>query len=392
MTRAMSGIPHFEPIEAEANGHKLKLFVSGQDRLAALIELIDSAQKTLRLFFYIFGDDDDAQRVMDALVAARGRGVKVWLLVDGFGCDDRKDEVYEKIIASGVLFARFYPRWGRRYLLRNHQKIVLADGKVALIGGTNVVAHYFADAADGSSWHDLFLRLEGPAAERLCGYFDGLRRWMMSERPKFRGLTHILARRSEREGDMRWLFNGPFRRISPLTQQILRDIDKAGQLDTIQAYFSPRWGILRRIGRIVKRGGRAHVVTAARSDNTTTIAAARHCYRRLLRSGVAVSEYTPQMLHMKLLVIDDATYIGSANFDMRSMFINAEIMLRIEDKAFAEAMRGLIAAHAPHCQAITRESHHRASNWLARARWLFSYFVVSSVDFTVTRSLSLRRR
>lgn len=387
----MTAIPHFDPIEAEVEGHKLKLVISGQDKLDSLLDMIEVAKTSIRIFFYIFADDEAAERVKRGLIAARGRGVKVWLLIDGFGSGEYNDADFQPLVEAGVVFCRFYPRFGRRYLLRNHQKMVIADDAVALIGGANIQNSYFCDDADGKSWHDLFLRIEGPAAKRLSAYYDALRRWMLSERPKLRGLTHILARRSEKTGPLRWLFSGPFRRNSPLTVALRRDLDRATRLDMIQAYFSPNWGMLRRIGRIVRRGGEARIITAAHSDNRVTIAASRHTYRRLLTRGVQLFEYQPQMLHAKLIVADDVVYLGSANFDMRGLYINGEVMLRIDDAGFAAKMRDFFTAHRPWCEEITREKHRERSGLFARLGWLLSYFVVSGVDHTVTRRLSLRR-
>lgn len=389
----MPAIPSFEAFDAQVDGHRLRVAADGADRLAMLIAVIEGANASLRLFYYIFADDDCGKRVKQALIEACGRGVKVSVLVDGFGSNNCPDSSFQPLIDAGCTFARFYPRWGRRYLLRNHQKMVIADEEVALVGGANVSDAYFNDDPDRPSWHDLMIRVEGPAAQRLARYHDALRRWMLSPKPRFRGLLNILARRSEKKAaPLRWLFNGPFRTISPLTRCIRADLAGAKRLDMIEAYFAPNWGMLRRIARIEQRGGEARLVTAARSDNHMTIGAARHCYRRLLRNKVQIFEYLPQMLHMKLIVVDDATYIGSANFDMRSLYINAEIMLRIEDAAFAEKMRGFIAAHEPYCDEITRAEHKKRSGVFSRLRWLVSYFLVSTVDFSVTRSLSLRRR
>lgn len=389
----MPAIPSFDAFDAQVDGHKLHVMSNGADRLAALIETIEGAKSSLRLFYYIFADDDCGQRVKASLIAACGRGVKVSMLIDGFGSGDYPDSTFQELIDASCTFARFYPRWGRRYLLRNHQKMVIADENVALIGGANISNAYFNDDREGPSWHDLMLRIEGPAAQRLARYHDALRRWMLSPKPRFRGLLNILARRSEKKAaPLRWLFNGPFRTISPLTRCIRADLNKATRLDMIEAYFAPNWGMLRRIARIEQRGGEACLLTAARSDNRMTVGAARHCYRRLLRNKVRIFEYLPQMLHMKLIVVDDATYIGSANFDMRSLYINAEIMLRIEDAGFAKKMRAFIAAHEPHCDEITRAEHKKRSGVFSRLRWLVSYFLVSTVDFSVTRSLSLRRR
>lgn len=388
----MGQIPYFEPMEAEVDGHKLKVVISGRERLALLLDLIEGARSTLRICFYIFGNDDVAAQVRSAMVAARLRGVRVWLLVDGFGSANWPDPVFQPLVDAGVVFSRFNPRWGRGYLLRNHQKMVIADNARAIIGGSNVLGHYYSDAPDGSSWHDLFLSIEGPAVTRLARFFDGLRRWTASERPTLRMLLHIFSRRSDKSGSLRWLFNGPFSRLSPLTRTLRQDIAAASRLDMIQAYFSPNWGTLRRLANVEKRGGEMRLISAARSDNMTTIFAARHCYRRLLRNRIRIFEYVPQMLHMKLIVVDDAVYIGSANFDMRSLYINGENMIRVDDAGFADKMRGLVSAHIPYCDEITRTEHKARSTWFARLRWLLSYFIVSTVDFTATRSISLKRR
>ncbi|WP_219893140.1 phospholipase D-like domain-containing protein [Aquisediminimonas profunda] len=388
----MGNIPQFKQIDAEVDGHQLRLAISGQDRLDLLLETIGEAQSTLRLFFYIFGNDWTAVQVRAALIAARERGVKIWLMVDGFGSATWPDDVFKPLVDAGVYFARFNPRWGRRYLLRNHQKIVVADEARALVGGSNVLDPYFIDNPEGSGWHDLLLRIDGPAAARLARYFDGLRRWTASDRPTLRMLLHIMSRRSDKDGALRWLFNGPFSRLSPLTRSLRQDIATAKRLDMIQAYFAPNWGMLRRLANIERRGGKMRLISAARSDNFATVSAARHCYRRMLRNRVRIYEYQPQMLHVKLIVADNAVYIGSANFDMRSLYINGEIMLRIEDGAFAKRVTGLVDAHVPYCDEISRAEHQAQSTWLARLRWLLAYFVVSTVDFTVTRTISLRRR
>ncbi len=388
----MSSLPRFESVHAQVDGHRLDLAANGADRLAALLGIIESAQTSLQLFFYIFGDDAIAQRVSTALLEACQRGVAVSLLIDSYGSADRSDAQFAPIVAAGGEFARFNPEWGRRYLLRNHQKIVVADRSRALIGGSNVAASYFEDKPDGSSWHDLLLTIEGPAAARLAEYHDRLRDWMLVGRSRIRDLTRLLAGASENAGALRWLFNGPFRRMSPLTRSIKHDIDAARQLDMIQAYFAPNWGMMRRLGRVVaERGGKFRLITAARSDNRTTIAAARHCYRRLLARGGEIHEFVPQSLHIKLIVADDAVYIGSANFDMRSLFINTEIMLRIEDAAFADQLRTLVVAHLAHSEPITEDLHRSRATPFARLRWLFAYFLVSTLDFTVTRRFNMRQ-
>ncbi len=388
MASALHTDPDDALIRALVDGHQLGVMVSARRRLSALMTLIETAKSSLRLFYYIFANDAVGLLVREALIDACNRGVKVKLLVDGFGTDDPDDYFYQPLIEAGAVFARFHPRWGRSYLLRNHQKMAIADAKIALLGGANIGQDYF-DSANGAGWHDLCLSVEGPHVARLARYFDLLARWMRADKPKMRTLTAILARKSDAVGPLRWLFGGPFRRLSPLTRAIKTDVQKASRLDLIQAYFAPNWGMLGRIARAGRRGT-ARLITASKSDNMTTIAAARHCYKRIMRGGTQVFEYRPQQLHMKLIIADDAVYIGSANFDMRSLFINLEIMVRIEDEQFANQMRALFGQQLGDCDPIDRLAHEASSGILARMHRLFAYFLVSTLDYTVTRR-NLRR-
>ncbi|HYZ47269.1 MAG TPA: phospholipase D-like domain-containing protein, partial [Sphingomonas sp.] len=156
----------------------------------------------------------------------------------------------------------------------------------------------------------------------------------------------------------------------------------------IAAYFAPSPALLRRLDKIGQRGD-ARVITAAKSDNTTTIAAARFTYPGLLRKGVRIFEYQPTKLHTKLFVIDDAVHIGSANFDMRSLFLNMELMLRIQDRAFAERARTLFEHELKDCAEIKLADLNSWGSGVARARNALAYFLVSVVDYGVSRRLNL---
>jgi cardiolipin synthase len=145
--------------------------------------------------------------------------------------------------------------------------------------------------------------------------------------------------------------------------------------------------MLRRMESVGRRGA-ARVITAAISDNTATIAAARHCYRRLLRANVEVYEYQPTKLHTKLYIVGDAVHVGSANFDMRSLFLNLELMLRIEDAEFAQAMRAHFDRELAQCRRITPKEHRAQSSWLNRLKWGLAYFFVAVLDSSVTRRLN----
>jgi cardiolipin synthase len=367
-------------------GNRLALLPDGPDRLEALIGLIADASRSLRLLYYTFADDTAGQRVRAALLAALGRGVTVSLVIDGFG-SDVSDGFLHPLEAGGASVCRFIPRLGRRYLLRNHQKLTVADETRAIIGGFNVQDDYFRPSDESQAWRDLGLVVEGPAARRAASYFDALAHWAQRPKARMRDLRRALRRWSQPSGRVRWLLGGPTRRLNPWARTVKRDLRHARRLDLIAAYFLPNPAMMRRVEAIAGRGV-ARVVTAARSDNNATIAGARHTYARLLRGGVEIYEYQPCKLHTKLIVVDNAVYVGSANFDIRSLYLNLEVMLRIEDAAFADHMRAYVEGELAHATRITREAHRRRATWLARLRWGLAYFLLAVVDARLTRRLN----
>jgi cardiolipin synthase len=368
----------------DVEGNRLTLLIEPRDRLTGLLALIEGATDSLRLLYYTFADDHAGLRVRNALVAACERGVAVSLIIDGFGSDPN-DAFLQPLRDACVDICRFLPRYGRRFLLRNHQKLCIADGERLVIGGFNIQNAYFADM-DG--WRDLGLIVEGPAAGRLVGYFDALSAWTKRPKARMRDLRRALRRWSEPNGAVRWLLGGPARRLSPWARTLRTDMRAARSASLIAAYFAPSPAMLRRLDKVGIRGS-VRVLTAARSDNTTTIAAARFTYPGLLRKGVRIFEYQPAKLHTKLYIVDDAVHVGSANFDMRSLFLNMELMLRIDDSAFADRMRALFEHELEDSVEIKLKDVTGWGHTLARARNAAAYFLVSVLDYGVTRRLNL---
>jgi cardiolipin synthase len=368
----------------DVEGNRLTLLIEPRDRLTGLLALIEGATESLRLLYYTFADDHAGVRVRNALVAACERGVTVSLIIDGFGSDP-DDAFLQPLREACVDICRFLPRYGRRFLLRNHQKLCIADGQRVVIGGFNIQDAYF-DETDG--WRDLGLIVEGPAAGRLVGYFDALSAWTKRPKARMRDLRRALRRWSEPKGKVRWLLGGPARRLSPWARAMRNDMQKARSAALIAAYFAPSPAMLQRLDRAGIRG-QVRVITAAKSDNTTTIAAARFTYPGLLRKGVRIFEYQPAKLHTKLYIVDDAVHVGSANFDMRSLFLNMELMLRIEDRAFADRMRALFDHEVQDSVEIKLSDLTGWGHTFARVRNAFAYFLVSTLDYGVTRRLNI---
>jgi cardiolipin synthase len=375
------------PIRAEIAGNRLELIDSGVERFTMLLELIMGAETSIKMLMSMFNPDKDGDAVRSALTDAARRGVQVKLLIDGFGSAATPD-FFTELGEAGGDHCVFNPSWGRRYLLRNHQKLIVVDDKTVLIGGANIDATYLEDRGS-KRWRDLWLRIDGPEAALPSRYFDGLFRWSKRSKSKLRSLRRMLAEYNEWRGPLQWKFSGPLSMRNSWWRSIGRDMKNARRLDMIFAYFAPPGAMLRRIGRVGRRG-RARVINAAKSDNSATIAAARHSYSRLIRRHVEIYEYQPAKLHTKLAIVDDVVHIGSSNFDYRSFYINLEVMLRIHDSGFAQAMRGYFERELKDCKWITHEVHARRASLWRRIKWAISHFLVNIADYGVTRRLNFR--
>jgi len=375
------------PITAEIAGNRLELIESGAARLEMLLELIAGAQESVRMLMYMFNPDRGGDVVRDALVEAAARGVQVNLLIDSFG-SAATPKFFAQLAEAGGEYCVFNPSIGRRYLLRNHQKLIVIDGRTVLIGGANIDATYLNDRGS-QHWRDLWLRLDGPEATLPGRYFDSLFRWSKRPKSKMRSLRRLIGEFSEWRGPLQWKFSGPLSRRNSWWRSIGRDIGAAKRLDMIFAYFAPPGAMLRRIGRVGHRG-EVRIVNAAKSDNNATIAAARNSYSRLLRRHVRLYEYQPAKLHTKLAIVDDIVHIGSSNFDYRSFYINMEVMLRIKDEHFAHQIRAYFERELKDCKWITPELHARRATLWRRIKWAVSYFLVNVTDYTVTRRLNFR--
>jgi cardiolipin synthase len=378
-----------QPIVAEIAGNRLELIETGQQRFRLLLDLIAGAKSSIKMLMYMFNPDRDGDAVRDALTDAARRGVDVKLLIDGFGSAATPD-FFTDLAEAGGSHCVFNPSYGRRYLLRNHQKLIVIDEQTVLIGGANIDATYLDDRI-AKHWRDLWLRLDGPKAVPPARYFDSLFRWSKRPHSKLRSLKRMVAEYNEWRGPLQWKFSGPLSMRNSWWRSIGRDIRKAHRLEMVFAYFAPPGAMIRRIGSLGRRG-RARIINAAKSDNIATVAAARHSYSGLIRRHVQIYEYQPAKLHTKLAIVDDVVHIGSSNFDYRSFYINLEIMLRIKDAKFAEAMRGYFERELEDCKWITPELHNRRATLWERVKWAASHFLVNIMDYSVTRRLNVVKR
>jgi cardiolipin synthase len=392
LARAPADFRDPDPFTVQAAGQTLSFYPAGADRHQAVLAMLREAKLSLKLVFYIFAEDAVSRQVRDELAAAARRGVAVTLIIDRFG-SAASDAFLAPIGDAGGTFHYFSARWTQRYLVRNHQKMIVADNLVAMIGGFNIEDDYFAPPEAGG-WNDLAIRVDGPAAAGLAEWFDKLATWTRDDgSPRFRAITSAVKRwdwtfESAHGGRARWLVGGPTRGLSTWARCVTRDMVQGERLDMLMAYFSPPRHLLKRMGKIARRG-QTRLVMAAKSDNTATIGASRALYGYLLRHGARIWEFSPTKLHTKLIVLDDLVYLGSANFDMRSLYLNLELMLEVKDAALADRMREFVSKHIAASEEITPALHkQRATPW-NRLRWWLGWVLVSVIDYTVSRRLNL---
>jgi cardiolipin synthase len=357
---------------------------TGRDVFPAMLEAIDRAQKSVLLEVYIFTASPLGEQFRGALIRARRRGAKVRVMVDALGSMGLSASFWNPLVELGGEFRFFNPRILNRFGVRDHRKLLVCDDRVAFVGGFNIAPEYDGDGVT-CGWCDIGLRLEGPLVPQLAASFQE-----MFERAEFRQQTFLpfsrfRMRRSISSGSEELLLSGPGRGASPIKQALRRDLDRARVVQVIVAYFLPTWRLRRALTRVVHLGGTVQMILAGKSDVTLSRLAGQSLYRRFLKAGVSIHEYQPQILHAKLIIIDDIVYVGSANLDQRSLNINYELMIRFTGKAVAAQAREVFENTMRHSQQITRENWQRSRTIWRRLKQHWAYFLLVRMDPIIAR-------
>jgi cardiolipin synthase A/B len=360
-----------------------RLLKTGAEGLGAMLAAIRDARHSIRLETYIFRDGPVGARFRQALSEARGRGVDVRVLVDAFGSFELPDRFWTPLRAAGADVRWFNPFSLKRWSYRDHRKLLVCDGGLAIVGGFNIADEYDGDGVT-SGWRDLGLAVTGPLARELERTFDRMfaradfrhRRWQRLRKAQIHAVT--LA-----NGEA--LSSGPGCRHGAIKRALVRDLARADDVRIASAYFLPTWRLRRGLRRVVKRGGRVQLMLAGQSDMLLSHLAGRWLYRSLLRAGVEIFEYQPQILHAKLIVVDGITYVGSANLDTRSLSINYELLVRVRDPELTRDAAAMFDADLRHCRRIERQAWRRSRTWWSKLKESWSYFLLAKVDLLLAR-------
>ena len=357
---------------------------NGDEAFAAMLAAIESAQNSVRLETYIFSAGEPGNRFLEALVRAQRRGVPVYVVVDSWGSQDLADSYWEPLRKAGGEFRWFNERTNRGFMFRDHRKLLVCDEHIAIIGGFNIAPEYAGDGV-ARGWCDVGLHLAGPLAVQLAATFDKMfTRAELRHRSFMRMMrTGAHARITGPDGDL--LMSGPGRGFSTLKRALSVDLRNARRVQIMAAYFLPTWKLRRALQRVVRRGGQVQIILPGQSDVPLAQLASRRLYRTLLAAGVEIYEYQPQILHAKLILIDDLAYVGSANLDTRSLHINYELSLRLRNERVAEGGRQLFAENLAQCKRISREEWRASQTFWSRLKQRWAYFILARMDLYLAR-------
>lgn len=355
-----------------------------------MLGAIDSAVERVSLETYIFADCRLGEQFRAALTEAAQRGVEVRVLIDAVGSLELPDYFWHPLQAAGAEVRIFNPITVGRIGIRNHRKLLACDGRVAFIGGFNVAYEYEGDGVT-RGWCDIGVRVTGALSAQLEASFDRIFDMADLRHKPFIRLRRTGAKRTLVGPSEQLLLSGPGRGASPLHRALRRDLVRAArmaaadgsavpQVRIVVAYFLPTWRLRRDLQRVARLGGGVQLILAGKSDVALSHLAARSLYQRMLRAGVEIYEYQPQVLHAKMFIVQDSVYVGSANLDPRSLQLNYELMVRFESPEVSGKASRLFETLLDNSKQIRRDEWRRSRTLWARWKERFANFLLARVD------------
>lgn len=365
------------------SGNRIILLQNGAEYFPALIAAIDSAQTEVHLESYIYADDVTGRSVADALSRAAQRGVLVHVMVDGFGSPGFLASLGFDLIAAGVHVMIYRPevarlRLRRHRLRRLHRKLAVIDGRLAFVGGINIID-------DDPSPHlpaprlDYAVAIEGPMlgpVHRAAHHLWRLVRWA-----NFRRRIPVrlpTPPHTPPAGTIRAAFvvRDNLRHRRDIEEAYLDAIENArDEIVLANAYFLPGRRFRHALLDAAARGVRVVVLLQGRIDHIVMNYATQALYGNLVDGGIVIHEYRRSHLHAKVAVIDGQwSTVGSSNIDPFSLLMAREANLIVHDAGFAADLRGslerAIAADSVEIRADDlrkRSLLTRAASWTAYA-------------------------
>ncbi len=340
-----------------ATGKVVAILECGDQAYPQMLAAIDGAKSHVRLATYIFRADEIGLQFIDALSRAHLRGVKVRVLIDGFGGGFLLSPAYRALRRRGVPAARFLHSvlpWKMPFLdLRLHKKILAVDGETAFVGGLNIGAENVIAKRPKAPVRDTHFRVEGTIIRQIEQEFDDDWSFTTGEDP----IGSDSAREAPAVGGstMRTIAAGPDQEVDQLILVLLSAINLARHSIRIATpYFVPDEQLITALQLAALRGVDVHIVLPAHNNHRLVAWAALPHMRPLAETGCQLWLCAPPFDHSKLMTIDGQwSLIGSANWDIRSLRLNFELTVEFYDTDLSSQLAKIIDARC--VQPITLE-------------------------------------
>ena len=367
-------------------GNRIKLLRSGAEYFPALERAIDSADREIWLESYIVADDVTGRRIAEALARAARRGVKVRVMVDGWGAKFYLTAALERFMRdAGIELLKYRPEvapWQFRShrLRRLHRKLVHVDRRIAFVGGINVIDDMNTPGQKPPRL-DFAVSVEGPLLPEIAQTMQ--RVWALvqlvqlgtSQLPLFpeRG-------RAERVGTQtaKFVIRDNLRHRRDIEQAYLAAIRRAKREIVIaNSYFFPGITFRRALTDATARGVVVTLILQAKVEYVLLHFAGKAMYGQLLDAGIVIQEYHKSMLHAKVAVIDDTwATVGSSNIDPYSLLMAREANVFVRDRGFAGELKRALADMIKTGARPVAPQHWKSRSRLYKAAIWVAYGVV----------------
>ena len=329
-------------------GNHIELLRNGGDYFPALIAAIQAAQHEIRLETYIYEDDRTGRAIADALIAAARRGVRTCVAVDGFGSPAFGAGLGQALQDGGVEVYIYRPELARFHLHRHrlrrlHRKLACVDGRVAFVGGINIIDDLNPSNLPEPRF-DYAVRVEGPLLADIHRSMLKLwltLRWVNLGKRYRAGRLPVLADREAGDMEAALLVRDNLRHRRAIEYAYLKAIITAREEILIaNAYFLPGRAFRRALRAATRRGVKVVLLLEGRAEYRLQYYATLALYGNLLDVGIRIFEYRKSFLHAKVAVIDGRwATVGSSNIDPFSLLLAREANVAVRDAGFARELR-----------------------------------------------------
>ena len=312
--------------------NRVSLCRTGVEGYEGMLRIIEESQKTLYIASFIFSPDDVGRDILRRLIERAAAGVEVRLLADGLGSLKTGRRFFEPLNRAGGRFAFFKPvihvPLRSRTNLRNHRKIAVSDGRRAMAGGMNVTAEDMFPQPHPGTWQDLSFVVEGPAARHYEDIFRSDWKFASGEQLEPSAPSPESDPRRAGGAVLQVVPSGPDVPMDPLYAVTLAAVFAAKRrIWLVTPYFVPDDALAQALVIACHRGVDVRILVPEKSNHRLADVARSGFLRDIHAAGGNVLLYTQGMVHAKLMIVDDVlAMVGSANMDMRSLFLNYEVM------------------------------------------------------------------